>query len=1697
MFMKAYYIIILFLLGFVGSVQSACDYTSSDPIVITPSGTHNMMAGYTQMYVLTDFNGDIIAVNATGNFGTQNFGTYNVYAINYEDASPPTIPAIGLNISNINTGCVDISTALPITVCETSVDSVCEDSGNDIVLAMNADFNFAADYNQIMVIVDNATGNIISIKVLDLTTGMVSYTTTAVTGELTLGDYTAYAVNYQDPETLASLGLSIGTSWSGVFGASCADASAGNLIQVDQCCGADVGVLNASTAGSTNNNGAPVNEFILCDNDHFLLDTVSGYSAAIGANPALDYAIYICSPTSGVEPDNDPCFSGAYIETPPSVDEINNGGINSNIITYLNGIGQTVTNNTVWIVPQTLSISALNANQYDPLCYDLGTPYKVTYLNPITTTEVEDCPAGTVVVTISGGYPEFFTGNYNITNTGDGTLSSTTVNAHGGTVTISGLTFGDSYSFTILDDNNCPVTYAGAAFPNCACPADVGDIVVAGNGTLVGTNEFDLTDCETITFTASNEDLNSGALTYGWAVFSCEPTLPFTAAEILDFNNHPCYLGQSTGLTTSDTDAGGISGGIPGGFDTLYVVPYTSETSLAGSLDDDADGCYDYGDVYQINYIAPTCGDCAAPTCAIGSVTEFADRTYLQCDDPCADLNDLTHVTYHTLTTDAFGNVGVVQQLSFDQILCSGITRSAVLRDDGNACAGADILPTTANANAVGSGFNPEWIGLTPNTNYTLIITTVIGSNCNYDFGCVDFYGIPGCVVDIGNTTAITTDNTNNDYVLCFNEEIDLSTTAYTLPSGYASASIGYALYSCAPTTNDPATDPCFTGQYVVGDAANSVNDGTFAPALAAVNQTVWLVPITMDTTVAPIFDYDFDNDGCYAMGTPIEITYLNAIDTIVTQNCGAGEITVQISGGYPEFFTGNYNITNNGAGTLDATILATHNGVVTLSGLTNGMNYDISIVDDNACTITNVIGTYISAIIDSVPFVDAGCNNNDGQLEIFASNTVGNVDYLVNGVVQSNNGLFTGLSAGSYFVQIADDNGCIDSSTVNIAAALPITFDVDSIDVLCFGDLTGSITFSNASGGDGTYNYSIDNGITPQISSVFNGLGANSFQLIVTDNSGCSLDSTISINQPALLDIDNFVIVDPSCSGSLDGVVTASLVGGASTYTYNWSNALAGVNDDQATNVGAGTYSLTVTDQNGCTADTLNFVVAEPAPISVNSITVTDELCVGQCDGTIIVDSPNATLYGINNGVLGAVNQFSNLCNGVYTIQLSNAAGCTFDTNATIGSPLPIVVTSAVDQIICIGQNINLGVTSVGGTGTIIYTWDNGAGVGQTPNVSPVVTTVFSVSATDDNGCPSNMDSQVITLNDPLSVVAFNDTTICEGNSANIHAIATGGDGNYTYVWDNSAGVGASVNVSPNGTSIYTVTVSDGCNSPNVNDNVSVTIQNLPNSSFTGNFRACDIVNASFIANDLNNPNLYNASFEWSFGNGDFTNSRDLVNYSYTNPGCYDVSYTITDSVGCISSDTLFDAVCVYETPTADFSYSPEAIDLLNPQVEFSDESIGDNLVYYWTFDPNVIPASSSEVNPTIDFPDTQTGTYTACLTVIDNQTSCPSSICKEVIIGGVLFFYIPNAFSPDDDGVNETFKPSIYGVDIEEYTFMIYDRWGELIFESQNLSNGWDGHYKSENEVKQDVYVWKLRFHDPTTDKVINKVGHVSLIK
>ena len=1175
----------------------ACDFTTSDNVVIVPGGDHNTDASYIQVYVLTDSDGIIVASNATGDFGTQNFGSYSAYAINYEIANPPSIlPTIGVDIFAINDGCASISNALVISVCNTSTLNVCEDSGDDIVVALNADYNFDADYNQVVIVVDDATGLIVFISAINAATGSVNYTTTAATGDLTNGNYTSYAVNYENGETLVGLGLTEGSIWTGSFGSACADASNGASITVDLCnieCGT-------------------------CTTPDCLI-----------AGPYPDYA------TAASGPDH--CSEINDISTTP---------INGSTFTSYHQLTSSATG-TVGVVIS-VGVNAVVG----------GTPCPVTRtatLYPIG----GQCDGSTAIslsTTTANGSPF-----YNPEFTG------LTPN----TVYVLEVTFSVPAGCDMVD--HCESFYSPAT-----CSASTGIVSVAG-GTSISATEYELTNCEAITFTATNEDLNGGALTYGWAIFTCEPTLPLSAAELLDFNSNPCYLGSDYGLTTNDSDQGGISASalLAAALEEteLWFLPYTSD--VANSADNDGDGCYSIGSPIHVTYIPPTCGDCSSPNCVADGVATFDDRTYLLCDDPCADLNNTTHTTYHTVTTDAFGNVGVVQTVS---ATCT-VTRTAVLRDNSNACANPDISPTTANANGVGSGFNPEWIGLTPNTNYTLIITTIIGDNCNYDFACVDFYGIPGCTASVGLTIANTSDITNNDYILCWNESIHLENLTFSLPGIGLNEGFGYAVYSAPMSGAVPSvTDPNFI-EFLIGTGANAsltlTNDGSYTPPfINNPSQTIYIYPVTLDDLSIPSIDNNGDN--CYEVGSEIVITFLNDIIAPNAQDCIASSGIYTISGGYPEFFTGNYNITNQGDGTLSSTTLANNGGNITVTNLVIGDIYNIEITDDNNCSISTSPELYPSNIgYDSILVTQTSCNGIcDATVSIYSDNAT---QYSFDGGAFSSNSIETNLCAGNIIVSI-EDNGCIIDSLIEILEPSSVSINNSNDTTICIGSSIAIL--ANAIGGSPGYDYYWNNSIDNSTIN-FTPINDSSLSVYALDANNCSSDTNqISISLFDPLSIQGNIL-DSICEGE-SFVLTTIGIGGDSNLDFTWTNNdgsgwIASGNSVSVTPENSTIYSVELTDECGSSSVSLDIeILVNPLPNIVINADYVDgcyPLTVDFTNNTIgISDNCNWTF---SNGVV------SNLCNPSITF---DTPGC-FDAALTTESLSGCSNTETFESLVCVEE--------------------------------------------------------------------------------------------------------------------------------------------------------------------------------------------------------------------------------------------------------------------------------------------------------------------------------------------------------------------------------------------------------------------------
>ena len=269
----------------------------------------------------------------------------------------------------------------------------------------------------------------------------------------------------------------------------------------------------------------------------------------------------------------------------------------------------------------------------------------------------------------------------------------------------------------------------------------------------------------------------------------------------------------------------------------------------------------------------------------------------------------------------------------------------------------------------------------------------------------------------------------------------------------------------------------------------------------------------------------------------------------------------------------------------------------------------------------------------------------------------------------------------------------------------------------------------------------------------------------------------------------------------------------------------------------------------------------------------------------------------------------------------------------------------------------------------------------------------------------------------------------------------------------------GAIQTVYPIQTTIYTVSVSDGCSTP-VNQSITINIHVNPPLTISPSLSTsdCPPLELDFLSNV--DQALINSQM-WDFGNGS-TSSDSLSTQLYIEVGSYDVSYSFTTVFGCVVDGLFTDYVTVHPTPNANFSFSPDDPDMLHLEVEFSNEST-DAIMYNWDFGTDV---SSSIVSPTYMFPEYGAVDWLVELKAI-NGFGCEDSITKVVHIEELQIYYIPNTFTPDDNGTNETFAPVFMpGFTPKDYTFTIFDRWGNLVFNTTDIYSDWDAFYNGERE-------------------------------
>lgn len=763
---------------------------------------------------------------------------------------------------------------------------------------------------------------------------------------------------------------------------------------------------------------------------------------------------------------------------------------------------------------------------------------------------------------------------------------------------------------------------------------------------------------------------------------------------------------------------------------------------------------------------------------------------------------------------------------------------------------------------------------------------------------------------------------------------------------------------------------------------------------------------------------------------------------------------------------------------------------LATASNLCAG-SYSVTLTDSNGC-IVDSIGILINQppqiVITAIVTDSVNCfAGTDGIATITALNAVNYAITSPIAVSQASN-VFNGLAVGTYQLQLTDAQGCTLDSSFQIMQPTGLTFDsITTVTNLCNGDNTGGISVF-ANGGSGAYQYSFD-GSPYGASNTISGLAAGPHNVSVQDANGCILDSIgVVIAQPTALTIDSLVITDVNCFNQCNGSIVAYISGGNAPYDYTWSANAATGNTNTAASLCAGAYNLQITDDNGCTLDTIAIPVTQPAQVIFIAITTDSVNCFGGSDGEINVTATNALSYSIDGGVTTQpTGAFTGLTAGFYTITIQGVNGCSATSDTTVFEPTLFTISSSNDTTVCDNSNITLVGTGQGGTLPYTLQW-TGLPTGGTQNVVVPATTTYTFNGTDANGCPAGPETTVVTVFDALTASPLANATVCPGGTSVVNANVLTGVPVFNYVWSPAPVAGQGTPTATLGVGAYNLQITDNCGAV-LNQAVTISEFAEPQFAFTGITSGCA---PHTITVDANNGTISNC--QWNFGTGAPVNGCGPITFTYNNPGIYNINFTYTSVNGCPFDTLISNAVTVSSTPEASFTFSPVEPSLTNNTVTFTNTSSGGS-TYSWTFGAD---GSSSAQNPVYTFPTSNPEDYNICLTVSDVYPTyvCSSSICELIPLDEEFSIYVPNAFTPDNNEHNNEFRAIVLGEKAESFNMQIFNRWGELVFESRDHLIGWDGTYGGQ-PCQDGVYIWKVTLKTKNVDDVKTYTGHVTIIR
>ncbi len=707
------------------------------------------------------------------------------------------------------------------------------------------------------------------------------------------------------------------------------------------------------------------------------------------------------------------------------------------------------------------------------------------------------------------------------------------------------------------------------------------------------------------------------------------------------------------------------------------------------------------------------------------------------------------------------------------------------------------------------------------------------------------------------------------------------------------------------------------------------------------------------------------------------------------------------------------------------------------------------------------------------------------------------------------------GLLAGEVAVEVTDVKGCSVQAAAEVTQPEVLALSVaEFTNLTCYESCDGSISLGST-GGTKPYSYSWSSG---QSEESISGLCIGDYKALVTDANGC-VDSLVqTITQPDSIKL-SYVSKNAIC-GLCNGEAEITAVGGTGAYSYNWFGA--GANTGEAKNISLcpDTFLVTVTDENSCSKDISVSLDFDVEPV-IDSLIGTAAKCHDSFDGTVnpFVSGIAPFTYEWSGEEVNSTDEvLTGIGVGNYCLMLTDSNGCKVSSCIDIDEPTPVVPNFTGEIQMCYGNSNQVWMYASGGTSGYQYKWLDEETSDNPRELNAYEEKEYCFEVSDSNGCTTDPICFNTEISKPLLVSASGAKIICDGQTAPLQAYLSGGSGNpYNLgVFANAPYTGepltstvtrnrAVLTVMPDTTTTtYYFVLSDGCSEDAI-DSVTVMVNVTPEIAIVpGDSSGC----VPFVMPFNVETNVPDPTYEFDFeGDGiiDYVGKDPNQVFEYKEAGIYKVAVNVISPDSCRTKASATGFIVVHKTPEVQFKVTSGEASMASPEIKFEAMyKYGD--LFKWNFgDGDSVQGYLNDYILTEEYTSNKyeaphhvyqdSGWYNVGVE-ITNRSGCKGVFELPIYVQPSFTFYAPNAFTPNGDGINEVFIPLGIGWEYYDYEFTIWDRWGELIYSSNDRNAPWDGTYMGQ-QVQMDVYVWQVHVRDIVRHDKHVFIGHVSLLR